>query len=111
MPADSITLDPTIIGTMDKASRKVLDAEQKHEEEEALRKKEANRKKKNKTRGRSSIGEKQKKREGVHDEKTRAKIAEVMNNKLKMKRLEKKKQMQERHMIEDSDLLNEFDPV
>jgi hypothetical protein len=104
-------LDPTIIGTIDKASKEVIRAEQRAEDEEAERKREQNRKKREKTRGRSSTKELVIKKQGVHDEKTRDKLREIMNNRLKLKQIEKRKALEERQLIQDDELLDSFDPV
>jgi len=111
LPADSITLDPAIIGTIDKASRDVKESERKAEEEEAERRASLNKKRKLKMRGRSSTKEQFSQKESVYDDKTRSKIKAVLDNKLKMKRLEKKKAIEEQKMIENEDLLEFFDPV
>jgi hypothetical protein len=104
-------LDPTIIGTIDKAAREVINAERKAEIEEEERKRSINRKRKLKSRGRSGTKEKYQNKESVHDEKTRARLREIMNNKLKMKQLEKRKLLAERELIQDGGLLDGFDPV
>ena len=39
------------------------------------------------------------------------KIKEILNNKLKLKRLEKKKAIEERKMIENEDLFDDFNPA
>ena len=62
-------------------------------------------------RGRSSTKEKYKKKESVYDEATRAKIKEIVNNKLKIKRLEKKKAAEERTLIENEGLFKGFNPM
>jgi len=111
LPAESITIDPTIIGTIDRASRDVIQGEKKTEEEEAERKRLQNKKKRNKMRGRDSTKERQNRKESVHDSKTRDKLREIMNSKLKIKQLEKKKGNEERRLIQEDDILNEFDPV
>ncbi len=104
-------MDPTIIGTVDKASREVKEAERKAEDEEAERRASLNKKRKLKMRGRSSTKEQFTQKESVYDDKTRSKIKAVLDNKLKMKRLEKKKAIEEQNMIQNEDLLEFFDPV
>ena len=104
-------MDPTIIGTIDKASKDVKDAEKKAEIDEAERRHEANKRKRSKQRGRSSTKEQFKKKESVYDEATRSRIKEILDNKLKLKRLEKKKAIEERKMIENQDLLDGVNPV
>ena len=67
--------------------------------------------KKEKMRGRNSTKEKYKKKESVYDEATRARIKEMVNNKLKIKRLEKKKAAEERKLIENEGLFKDFNPL
>jgi hypothetical protein len=54
-------------------------------------------------RGRSSIGNVLKIKESVHDEKTREKIKEMANSKIKLKKAEKEK------VRNEIELLNNFD--
>jgi len=62
-------------------------------------------------RGRSSAKERAAQKESVYDDVTRNKIKEILNNKLKLKRLEKKKAIEERKMIENEDLFDDFNPA
>jgi len=111
IPADSITLDPTIIGTIDQASKEVIESERTAEKEEAERKKDKNKKKHEKQRGRSSTGNERKQKASIYDDKTRDKIKEIVNSKLKIRRLEKEKLKTETNLLQDGGLLAEFDPV
>jgi len=96
---------------MDTASREVIAAEKKAQEDEAERRNNLNKKRKNKMRGRSSTKERAAQKESVYDDATRTKIKEILNNKLKLKRLEKKKATEERKMIENEDLFEDLNPV
>ena len=111
MPSDTIALDPTIIGTIDRASKEVIAAERKAEIDEAERNKLKNKKKRQKARGRSSTGAEKKQRESIWDEKSRAKIKEVLDSRLKLRKLEKEKFNTETKILKDDNLLIEFDPV
>jgi len=111
LPADTITLDPTIIGTMDKASKEVLDLEKKKEKEAAEANRLKNKKKREKTRGRSTSVNEVKKKESVHDEKTREKLREIVMNKIKVKKIEKQKIQQERDMLREGEIFEGFDPI
>lgn len=62
-------------------------------------------------RGRSSTKEQFGQKESVYDEKTRARIKELLNDKLKLKRLEKKRAIEERTLLENDELLKSFNPV
>ena len=60
-------------------------------------------KKKNKMRGRSSIGNVLKIKESVHDEKTRERLKDIANSKIKMKKAEKEKIKKEMELLDNFD--------
>lgn len=99
LPPETIMLNPGEIGTVDKASEDVIQAEEKAEKEEHERElsEKKQKKKKNKMRAEESQG---KKKTRVHDKKTRAKIQQSMIDKRKDE-LEEKQQM-----AQDIQLLN-----
>ena len=109
MKPETITLDPNVIGTMDKASKEVLNAEKKIEKEHAEQKR--IQKDKKKTRGRSTSVNEVKKKDSVYDEKTREKLREVALNKTKLRRIEKQKLKSEQEMIKGGDIMEGFDPL
>lgn len=100
-----------MIGTVDRASREVKEAERKAEDEEIEKARLMKQRKKEKMRGRNSTKEKFKKKESVYDESTRAKIKDMVNNKLKLKQLEKKRAAEERKLIENEGLFKDFNPL
>lgn len=104
-------MDPTIIGTVDKASKEVLELEKKKEKELTEQNRLKNRKKREKTRGRSTSVNEVKKKESVHDEKTREKLREIVMNKIKVRKIEKQKLRQETDMLKDGGIFEGFDPL
>ena len=101
LPPDTIMLNPNEIGTVDKASEDVIQAEEKaeREERERLMNEKKNKKKKNKMRSEESEG---KKKTRVHDKKTREKIQQAMRDR-KQDELEEKQQT-----ARDISLLNTY---
>ena len=93
LPPDSIVVNPHEIGTVDKAEKEVIEAEEKAEREDRDRMEQEKRKKKK--------SEDKDKKQSVHDKKTRQKIQE------KFRELEKDKQEVKLQNVQDIMFLNE----
>ena len=83
IPADTIALNPDMIGTIDRASKEVRDKERLNERQEAEAKKLKNKKKKHKARGRDGCDS------GVHDR--QRKRDEVMRERQRLANMERAK--------------------
>lgn len=94
-------MNPSVIGNIDAASKEIIEAEKQIEEKENQEK--IKKKKKNKMRGRSSIGNVLKIKESVHDEKTRERLKDIANSKIKMKKVEKEKIKKEMELLDNFD--------
>jgi U3 small nucleolar RNA-associated protein 7 len=93
LPPDSIVVNPHEIGTVDKAEKEVIEAEEKAEREERERKDQEKRRKNKK--------EDKDKKQSVHNKKTREKIQE------KFRELEKDKQEIKLQNVKDIMFLND----
>jgi len=110
LPADTISVNPTVVGTIDKASKEVIESEKKAEKDEAERIRLKNKRKREKARGKSSTGAEKKKKESVYDDKTRKRISDLVDSKIQLKKLEKQKLKAESNLMHD-DLLDDFNPL
>eukprot|EP01017_Pseudomicrothorax_dubius_P049715 TRINITY_DN9288_c0_g1_i3.p1 TRINITY_DN9288_c0_g1~~TRINITY_DN9288_c0_g1_i3.p1 ORF type:complete len:516 (-),score=142.12 TRINITY_DN9288_c0_g1_i3:100-1647(-) len=109
LPPETITLNPEIIGTVDRASADVLAKERKEEEEEAERKRLLQKKKKNRMRGRDTATGQEKRKESVHDAKTRLRLKEKLEMKTRLRKAERNKVSEETNLLESGDVIDNID--
>ncbi len=101
-------MNTNMIGTIDNASKEVLEQEAKAEDERKEENKE--KEKKNKTRG---VSKKQKRivgKQSVYDEKTTAKLQEFLRNRKRIKNSERERQNTELGLLNQLSVSN-FDPL
>lgn len=101
LPPETITLNPSTIGTIDEASKEVIAAEKEQEKLEQEAKKIKRRKKK--MRGRSKASKETRVKESVYDEKTRNKIKAKIDSRIRVRRAEKEKVKRDLSILEHLD--------
>ncbi|EGR33273.1 hypothetical protein IMG5_057380 [Ichthyophthirius multifiliis] len=109
IPSTTISLNPNKIGTVDTASKQVIDAEEKAERE--AKEKNQIKKKKNKMRGKNKTGKVEAKKQFEKQQDKREQLKEQINIKMRVKNAEKEKKVKELDVLNKLDNFGEFDPM
>ncbi|KAL4456195.1 hypothetical protein ABPG74_014156 [Tetrahymena malaccensis] len=109
IPSTTISLNPNRIGTIDTASKEVIQAEEKAEKQE--REKNQIKKKKNKMRGKNKASKVEARKEFSRQEEKREKAKEAVDIKIRARNAEKEKKSQELKVLNKLDSIDNFDPI